>query len=270
MKTLLRGLALSLFATVVLTGCIKIDASFVLHEDDTIDGTMLIAVQKGIGDSMGMSDEDLLSQMTEGSTPEDLDGATAEPYEDEDWVGQQITFSGQSLADVSEDDAGIGIVRDGDFFIVQGDPLADETGDDSVDLGGFPGAEATMSVTFPGEVVETNGTVEGTTVTWDMFGMDEPMYAKGRASTGFVLPTWAWYAAGGALLLASGGIVAGVLISRRRSAPTTDAGAFVAAPAETAWPSATESYAPQAFEPAPADEQNRWAPPQQGPNPPAV
>lgn len=271
MKKLLRGIALSVLAVVALSGCLKIEGSFTLHEDDTIDGTFIIAVQKGIGDSMGMSDEDLLSQMTDGMSAEDLDGAMVTPYEDEDWVGQQVAFEGQPIAEISEDDAGLTVARDGDFFVVQGDPLASESDDEQGDIGSLPGAEATMSVTFPGEVVETNGEVEGTTVTWDLVTLAEPMYARGHASAGFVLPDWAWYAAGAVLLLGSAGLVIGVVVSRRRATvPYAPAPAVAPADGGEAAPYAPQtfepqSFAPQSFEPAPADE----APPAPAPADPA-
>ncbi|MDN4491325.1 hypothetical protein QQX13_10825 [Demequina sp. SYSU T00068] len=256
MKKLLRGIALSLLAVVALTGCLKIEGSFVLHEDDTIDGTFLIAVQKGIGDSMGMSDEDLLSQMTEDMDAGDLDGATVEPYEDDDWVGQRVVFDSLPIAEASEDDAGLTVVREDGFFVVQGDPLASESEGEDGDLGGLPGAEATMSVTFPGDIVETNGAVEGTTVTWDLLTLDEPMYAKGRATAGFSLPTWAWYAGGGTLLLAALGIVLGVVLSRRRgaAAPYAPAQAAAGTDAAAAGTYAPQTFEPQSFEPAPVEE----------------
>lgn len=264
MSKLLRGIGLILAGAVALTGCVKIDADLVLHPDDTIDGTMVMAVQKGLGESTGMSDEDLLGQLNPDEITSNLEGATVAPYEDQDWVGQVVTFEGQPIADVSPDDAGVGVTRDGDFFVVQGDPLAEadeETGGSEM----LVGAEATMSVTFPGEVVETNGTVEGTTVTWDMFAMTEPMYAKGKATAGFTVPDWAWYIAGCVLLLIAMSIMLAVLISHRRDRATAEpalAQGTTAPPAQfEAQPYQSQS-APQTFEPAP--QQTGWEPPRQG------
>lgn len=78
-------------------------------------------------------------------------------------------------------------------------------------------ADATLKITFPGEVTDTNGSVKGTTVTWDLLTLTEAPYATGSAigsgDSGEGIPSWVWIAIiGGAVVL-----VAVIVIVANRS-----------------------------------------------------
>ena len=64
MKNSLKALALSLLAVATLAGCFKVSVDLTLNENDTINGSMVVAIQKGVGDSLGMSDEDMLAELS--------------------------------------------------------------------------------------------------------------------------------------------------------------------------------------------------------------
>ncbi|WP_062389089.1 LppM family (lipo)protein [Demequina iriomotensis] len=248
MSRTLRTLALAVVATLALSGCLRMEMSFTLHEDDTVDGAMLIAIEKGVGEAMGMSDEDLLSELDAESGLDGVDGATVEPYDDGDYVGQTITFENQPLDATDAVDSGLTITREGDEFIVTGEGASAE---DLEQMGELPGAVITMSVTFPGEVTEHNGTLEGTTVTWDMLDSPAELSARGGATVGGGgLPTALWVAIGAVVIAA---VAVGVVVALRRrggDAPAEDA----AATAEGAPVAPVEPEA-SAFAPAPvADE----------------
>lgn len=247
MRTPLKALGLTALAMLALTGCMKVEANYTLHANDTVDGTMIMGIQKGIGESLGMADSDLLGELSGGVGTDDLEGATVEPFEDETWVGEKITFTGMPLADLSEDDTGVSITRDGNDFVVAGDPLA---GDQEIAPSDLPGAEMTLSITFPGDVTEHNGTLEGSTVTWDLLTMDEPLMARGTATTG--LPSWVWIAIAGAIVvLVTAAVV--IVVMRKRSAngdaPAEDLEEIPAFDAETGAAGDAEPVASDAVPP---------------------
>ena len=108
--------------------------------------------------------------------PSDVEGATQEPYEDETFVGTRVTFDSVPLERIQEgsDPDSLSIERVGDRFEVSG---VLDLGTQEADLQGnpfedqiteaFDTAELKIAVTFPGEIIETNGRVDGTTVTWE-------------------------------------------------------------------------------------------------------
>ncbi|SEJ66782.1 LppM family (lipo)protein [Demequina mangrovi] len=245
MSRTLRTLALAVVATLTLSGCLKMEMSFTLHEDDTVDGSIVMAIQKGVGEAMGMSDEDLLAELDAEGSFEDIEGGSVEPYDDGEFAGTTVTFTGQPLSEISEEDEGITIVREGDEFVVGGEF---DTGGEDMSM--LTGATMTLAVTFPGEVSEHNGTLEGTTVTWDLLTQTEPMSARGAATAGGSgLPVWLWAVIGAVVL--AGAAAAVIIVTRRRSsedAATEGEDAAVEPEVETFAP------APTAGEDAPVTE----------------
>ncbi len=184
MKNAMRITALSLLVVATLAGCFKGKVDLTLNEDNTIDGTMLIAIQSGVGESLGMSDDDLLGQLTT-DTSDQFDGATTEDYSQDGYIGKVTTFTSQPLDAFSgtSDGSDIAITREGDLFIVDGTWDTQSADTQGVDLATL-GAEFTFSVTFPGGVTESNGTVSGNTVTWNLLDPPDTIHAKGKATEG--------------------------------------------------------------------------------------
>lgn len=243
MRTTLRAIALGLVATLALAGCLRIDMSITLNEDDTADGSFLMAVEKGSGEAFEMTDEDLVEQFS-SETGADFENGTVEPYEDGTHIGQLITFTGEPLAGLDEGDGSMSITRDGDDYVVAG--AFDATGGE--DMGSIPGAEMTLAITFPGPVSEHNGTLEGTTVTWDLMTLDEDLSARGAASPDTGLPLWAWIAIGAGVLVLAG-IAVVLVVVRRRPAPAGEAAFAPYAPVTDA---AAAPAPTGTFEPVPA------------------
>ena len=63
MRNSLKALALSVLVVATLAGCFKVQVDLKLNENDTIDGSMLVAIQAGVGESLGMSDDEVLGQL---------------------------------------------------------------------------------------------------------------------------------------------------------------------------------------------------------------
>lgn len=194
-----RLVALALAASGVLTGCLRIDADLTLHSNDTVSGTYLYAVSETKANELGVSGEDLASQLGAGELIDTFAAATTAPYTDGDLSGVTVAFTNEPLAtfDGTTLSDGLAVVRDGGDFVVTGPTLGDLSPEDTATLGD---AHITLSVTFPGKVEDHNGTLDGHTVTWDLTTATEPPFARGSARD--PLPLWVGFA-GSALAAAA-------------------------------------------------------------------
>ncbi|HET6713049.1 MAG TPA: hypothetical protein VFI59_04980 [Actinomycetota bacterium] len=185
----IRSAALLAGLTLLLAGCLKLDMALTISPDDTVDGEMVFAVNKELLELTGQNVDDLLGDT---AVPDDVPGATQEPYEDDRFVGTRVLFEDVALQDIQEGSGpdALSIERTGDTYEVNG--VMDLT-TDSAELQGnpfedqiseaFDTAELRIAITFPGEVLETNGQVDGTTVTWEpVFGERTELRAVASAS----------------------------------------------------------------------------------------
>ena len=205
-----------------LTGCIKLDMDLSLNSDDTVDGSIIFAVNRSALDLAGGSFEDLLQGET--PIPEGID-AKVTAYEDDDFVGQRFEFDGAPLSEFSgmgEQD--LSIVRQGDTFVVTGN-LDMSRGVDGT--AGFPGAEQLLetfqvriAVTFPGKVLESTGDIDGRTTSWEpAVGSLTTIRAVGEATGSGSSTQWLIFLLIAIVILA---VVAGlVMVARRKTAVVT-------------------------------------------------
>jgi hypothetical protein len=190
----------------LLTGCIKLNMDLGINSDNTVNGTVQFGVQKELLDLTGQSVEDLLG--TDAPFPSDAEGVTVEPFDDGEFAGQQFIFESVPIEEFNSGGivggsgatglsgvAGVGaadtlnISREGDTFVVTGildmsSGLSGATGP----FGGTGGAELfesadiRIAITFPGEVLEANGQIDGNTVTYvPEFGARLEIDATGSA-----------------------------------------------------------------------------------------
>jgi hypothetical protein len=168
-----RLLALGSMA-LLLAGCFKVNMDVEVSPENTVSGSAIIAVDESLIELSGQSADQLFEDMNMSDLPA---GAQVEPYEEDGFIGQRITFDEVSLEDfrgentLSGGAAGdeLDIVRRGDEFLVSG----------SIDMSGqdFTGTEIPeefmdnfefrVSITFPGEVKSATGDIDGNTVTWE-------------------------------------------------------------------------------------------------------
>ncbi len=194
MNTTLRTLALALAATLALSGCLKMDVNLELQSDDTVNGSMIFAVQEGLGEMLGEveggeapSDEEAAREIWGEELAQEFENASEEPYNQDGWVGTRVVFSGEPLDAFTDESDGFTITRDGDEFVVQG-PFQPGPGEEEGMEELYEGAEMTLSVTFPGTVNDHNGTLDGTTVSWDMLDPPAELFARGDAAGGVGVP----------------------------------------------------------------------------------
>lgn len=193
----------------VLSGCMKVDLQATFSADDTVDGTMLVAVDKELLETTGGSVDDLLG------SEEDLfesGTTTSEPYEDDEFVGRTYTFATIPLEEFGGDEELKVTHADGTFTVDgQLDLSTEELGEDAT------GGDVSITFTFPGDVEESNGTIDGNSVTWqgqagDVMELDAVANDSGN---GFPVLTLVWLLVGLVIL----GLVVGITVAlvRRRS-----------------------------------------------------
>ncbi|MFW7414839.1 LppM family (lipo)protein [Demequina sp. SO4-18] len=226
MRNLTRGLALAVVSTLALTGCIRVEMNIDLAEDDTVSGDFIFAVSQELLEIAG---EDGVEDLLGGE--ETIPGGTTERYESPDddgdgspdFVGTQTTFSELPLDEFAAAGEGLRIERDGDEFVVSGaaDDLTDQTGGQELP----DTATATMSITFPGDVSEHNGELDGNTVTWNLLEHSGEVQARGSASADSGFPLWMILVLAAVVGIGAG--IAGVLVvsSRRKSTDESQTGA---------------------------------------------
>lgn len=248
-RTLTRAAVATMLASglmLLLTGCLKMDLDLSIKEDQTVNGTMLIALESDTMRMFGVDPADMLAEQDESFT--DVDGVTITPYDDGTWVGSEYTFDQVSLddfnTDAADDPEAMQVIYDSEagtyeFRAVADFAFEEEFDEEGMDLDGIPfdletmwrTAEITMAVTFPGEVLEHNGEVSGTTVTWSPpVNERTELYAVARASDGGLSPAalvdragsnWWWIVAVGLLVALGAVVLVIVLVLRGRRTPPT-------------------------------------------------
>jgi hypothetical protein len=279
LRTIGRVAALAALA-MAMSACLKLDIDLALSPDDTVSGSIIFAMDKGLLDLAGQSFDDLLAESA--PIPEDVEGVTVEDYEDDDFVGQQFVFEAVPISEFADAGEGqLSIVHEGDVFRVSGvldlsSGLSGATGLTGFDPSQFlQGAELRVRVTFPGEVIEANGEIDGNSVTWTpVVGERTDIEATGSAVEGGGSSNLTlWLIIGGVVLLLV--IVAVVLLARRKprapaegaeSADAPAVGAAATTSAVAATPTGESPTAPVA--PTPPDGVTPPPPPDEAPAPP--
>ncbi|MFF2832040.1 LppM family (lipo)protein [Cellulosimicrobium cellulans] len=171
------------------------DMALTLNEDDTFDGSVVMAFSDELAESANMDPQEMWDSMGSEMESELPEGATQEPYAQDGYTGTKITYADQPISQLSSAGAdSISVTREGDEYVVSGS--MDMTGEEfNPDTGDATSDELTqqmmdsldikVSITFPGEVAESNGEVDGNTVTWTpVVGEVNEMTARGSAVAG--------------------------------------------------------------------------------------
>ncbi|MCL2464410.1 MAG: hypothetical protein FWF28_05005 [Micrococcales bacterium] len=195
-RLVIAALGLPVLA-LALSGCMELTASTVIHSDDNIEMSVTIGVDKSTADLMSQSGQtltgdSLCQELTQDSSGSGLpSNVTTKDVSNDQYVACQI--SGTTTLDQESDTI---THEDGtyQFSMSSGDVAGAD--DSSLSAAMFDTFE--VSVTFPGAVIEHDGssTVSGTTVTWtdpnDLFSSDG-LQASGYDTASGVggIPLWA-------------------------------------------------------------------------------
>ena len=207
----LRAVA-ALALVFALAGCMKVDAQVAINDNDTVSGSVVMALDKRLAALTGKTQEQLIDSITLEPAPE---GTVAQPYEDGDYVGRRFVFTDVPLKDFhGTDQVSVTLAHDDDSYLLNGvaDLRTVNLGDPAVQR--FAGLFSfSISVTFPGKVVESNGTLNGRTVTWTpKAGQSMAMHARSQTDT---LTLWPWLLGAGVLLVVLATVIGVVAFSRR-------------------------------------------------------
>ena len=165
---------------VVLTGCFKIDMTLDVNEDESVDGRIILAVTEELAQLTGQTREEIVEQFEADVMRAAPAGVTHEPYWAEGLQGTQLNLDGVRLAEL--DLQFLSIEHEDDQYVVDGrfDPRAvSGLGELSAsEQEAFEGIADSMDVrvaiTFPGEVIDHNGELDGRTVTWTRRARKQP------------------------------------------------------------------------------------------------
>jgi hypothetical protein len=142
----------------LLGGCARVRTALAVQPDDTVDGEIVLATPE-------TGPEDKGPKLT---IPEDLaDAVEVTAYRQDGYVGSVLRFTGLTFPQVSElhqvsGDAGGGakldIRRSGNRVVTSG----------KVDLTTVPvdKADFQLKISYPGEITESNGDADTSTVSW--------------------------------------------------------------------------------------------------------
>ena len=221
-----RPLGMGAFA-LLLTGCFKVNMDVEVSPENTVSGTAIIAVDESLLTLSGQSADQLFKDMDLSDLPA---GATTDRYQEDGFIGQEITFNDVPLTAFTGNDtlsgAGTGsgdqlnIVRQGDEFHVTGafDMSGPEFTGADVPKRFLESFEFKISITFPGEVKSATGGIDGRTVTWEpAFGENTRIEAVASAIPAASSPILM------ILLIVAGAFVLGaiafMLMHRKTAAP---------------------------------------------------
>lgn len=213
---MLRLRALPALALIfALTGCMKVDAQLAINEDNTVTGSIVMAVDKRLAPLTGKSEEQLVSTIT--VQPDTIaKGTVVQPYQDASFVGRRYVFTNVPLSEFhGTDEVSVTLVHDGRSYLLNGIAdlrtvnLTDPAVQRFADLFTF-----TIAVTFPGDVVDSDGVVTGRTVTWSpKAGQSMPMHARAETPA----QSWLPWALGLGVFVVVVAMVVGVVVFSRRS-----------------------------------------------------
>lgn len=264
-RRLAGALAVGALLIASLTGCIKMEMNLVLDEDRA-NGSMIVAVDKEVlaffedfgeqGDDGSSASDEFLDEMINADL-EGLEGATVEEYEDDKYIGSRYIFEGVALSELrgaSDEELSIAYDPVAKTYEVTGSfdmsDMSETGGEDELGLPPgmieqmFQGFDIVISITFPGEVQDHNGELDGTTVTWrPVVGEVNEIYAlassepasggSGAAGGGSSSTTVALVVALAVLVVVVAAGLGFWFFRRRRSAAAAAAGAGVTDTAAT-------------------------------------
>ncbi|MEU7953667.1 DUF3153 domain-containing protein [Micromonospora chalcea] len=266
-------LAVCLALVAILSGCMQLNLGLTVNDDDTVSGQLLLTAPKSVLKQRNPDPAVAFAELRP-NIPSLPPGAETR-YEDATSYGIQITYRKTPLAQFTSES--VNLVRDDDLYrfalpldpkkyggkFGQQDPRQQQA---FMTLMAFE-----ISVTFPGRVLDTNGTVTGRSVTWKVVA-NQPKPSELRAVaqappppatspaavvTGDGSFPWLPVVAAVVVLLLVAAVVLVLLMRRRRSRGGPDATATTGpgvpagpAPASTGAPAAPDAPTRPAGPPA--------------------
>lgn len=140
-----------------LSSCYKLEADIEVKEDATVSGKMIIGVSKTLMDQMGEEPE----SMFEEDNDDYPEGAEVKPWENDDFIGEEVTFEDLTFEAFNDDGDEFTFEQDGDSFVMELKGSDDMAGGDMGAMGemfeGMPDPQIDFRVEFPGDITDHTG-----------------------------------------------------------------------------------------------------------------
>ncbi|MEU0152144.1 LppM family (lipo)protein [Micromonospora fulviviridis] len=214
-------LAVCLALVAALSGCMQLNLGLTVNTDDTVTGQLLLTAEKSL---LKRRNPDVAAAFAElRQNIPSLPAGAETRYEDANYYGIQIAYRKTPLSQFTSES--VNLVRDGDLYrfslpldpkkyggkVAEQDPRNQQA---FMTLMSFE-----ISVTFPGRVLDTNGTINGRSVSWKVVA-NQPKPADLRAvaeapaqPSASVSPAAAAAGGGFPWLLVVGGVVVLLLVA---------------------------------------------------------
>ncbi|MEU8300770.1 DUF3153 domain-containing protein [Micromonospora sp. NPDC048909] len=263
-RTLRVAVCLALVAA--LSGCMQLNMGLTVNADDTVDGQLLLTAQKSLLTARKMTVEAGFAELRQNIPA--LPPGEESRYEDAKLYGSQITYRKTALSVFNSES--VKLVREDDLyrFTLPLDPqkyggkVAEQNPQNQQAFLRLMSFE--ISVTFPGRVLDTNGTVNGRSVSWKVdANQEKPAELRALAEAPPRPPASPTGGTGDASgfpwLLVVGGVVILLLLAvvvvllLRRSRPATPASAGPTVPGQPSGPAPPPPGSPAAPGATPAN-----------------
>jgi hypothetical protein len=193
----LPAVVLAIAALLLLTSCVKLDVDLTVGTNDKVSGTYIVAIDRSLLQFTGQDADSIYQQFSGQFDSANLpEGATAqtEKYDEGDFVGAKITLDNLPIDSLGRLNGGSDQTASDDFSLTHANGLfqfhatidtSDSDTSVSVPESVTANAEIRIKMTFPGEVTDTNGTKDGTSVTWEpKLGQSAELTATAKDSGG--------------------------------------------------------------------------------------
>ncbi|MBI9115845.1 LppM family (lipo)protein [Sanguibacter suaedae] len=158
---------LGILLALALGGCSRVDATFVVSEDGTVDGSVVVAVSAEHAVAAGFAPGEPWADV-EALSADLPSGVSAVPHDDGTHVGVEYVLEAVPLEGDDTDDSPLRFTREGDEHVVTGTIDTSRYAlDDSTRTATPATGTVRIAITFPGDVRESTGTADGRTVVWE-------------------------------------------------------------------------------------------------------
>ncbi|MCL2467294.1 MAG: hypothetical protein FWF02_14605 [Micrococcales bacterium] len=268
--------ALAGAAAFALSSCMKMEVDIDIKSEEDIRTLMVFGMERTAAEQMSDSGQEMtpesLCAQTDTQVPLGSGDADVIDVSDDTYIACRVSGTA-TLADMSDR---LTHADDKYTFVWISDNPDDDSGTMAATSSMFDSFR--VSVTFPGKVLEHNGssTVKGTTVTWtdpaDMYGA-EGLRAVGRDTSSSSGVPWLVFAGIGALALVVLAVVLALVLRGKGKKNPAAVQPYPQAPPQGPYPPQPQypqqPQHPQAFTPAQGPpEQYQAPPPAQGPEAP--
>lgn len=216
-KSRIVGAVIAAAAIVLLSGCVRFQAHLTVSPNNTLNGDIVVASVVGDGDNAKEDANNRAKAIEQKLLPNvsGADGVTRHPYDEDGYVGSRFTLRDTPLDAINSagPDGSLQLTRVGDQFDFTG--KVDFTPDSDEVPKNADTSNIEVAITFPGQVTEHNGSLDGTRVSWNTsYEGSLDMHAVASAEPAGP-PAWMWALVGLGALAIVAVIVIAVVMSNR-------------------------------------------------------